>query len=91
MKNEMMKDNVGNLLLAIGVGVSCMYIILAADVLSITTALVGLFTGGAVFCIGYLGKLLLLGGEKRRKKGRELFWKLFFGFWVSFIVAVVLV
>lgn len=91
MKNEMVKENVGNLLLVIGVGLSSMYMILVADALSITTVLVGLLTGGAVFCIGYLGKLFLLGGEERRKKGRELFWKLFFGFLVCFVVAAVMV
>lgn len=91
MKKEMIKDNVANLLLAVCVGMSCMYMVLAAETITITTVIAGVLTGGAVFCIGYLGKLYILGGEERRKKGRKLFWKLFCGFLICFVTAVILV
>ena len=90
MKNELLNENVGNVLLAVCVGVSCLYMMLTANLMSIVTVLQGLATGGAVFCIGYLGKLALLGGEERREKGRKLFGKLLFGFFCCFIVAIVL-
>jgi len=83
-------QEMGNLLLAICVSASCMYIITRSDVLSVVSVIRGLMTAGAVFCVGYLGKLRLLGGEGGKRRGKELFPLLLAGFLICFMSAVFL-
>lgn len=90
--NNVLKNvtqSIGNLIISIFAGISCMYVIAQAEMLSIESVIKGMMTAGAVLCLGYLGKLRLIGGNKGKEQGKKLFPILLIAFIVFFLIAII--